>query len=252
MRPTMDDFFRNAAQCKDDSNLCSNSAYSNDKIGDDKKIDGTQYGFKSGEKVPANYFCLVEYKDIAYPGVFVNDTASVAHVFLQQENGNGGSVYTDTAGLLTLEKGKASRIVKYHNQPGVPMRVIYLLPSPTTASSAAGVKVTVLKMTKLEYYYDAATAGRLSTWAVITIIIGVTIVLLGCCLYCFCCKGKKGAATGDDDGYQRVGNQSRSSNSAAAQGAGGQAPRAGNQALVARIEQQRKERQAAEAAQQEV
>lgn len=76
---------------------------------------GTSYGFKSGAKIPANYFCLVDYKDLEFPGVFVNDTKRIANVFLQQDNGNGGSLYTDAAGLLTLESGKPSRILKYHN-----------------------------------------------------------------------------------------------------------------------------------------
>ena len=115
MKPTMDDFFRNAEQCKDESNLCSKSAYTNDKIQDGKKIVGTSYGFKSGEKIPANYFCLVDYKNLEFPGLFVNDTSSVANVFLQQDNGNGGSLYTDTSGLVTLGGGKAAGILKYHN-----------------------------------------------------------------------------------------------------------------------------------------
>lgn len=157
----------------------------------------------------------------------MNDTKSIANVFLQQEDGNGASVYTDTAGLLTLEKGRASRILKYKNQPGVPMRMIYLLPSATPASSAeSGFKLTILDMTKLEYYYDAATAGRLSTWAIIMMISGGVIVLFGFCAYCLCCRGKKGSATGDDDGYQRVSSSNNRKSNSNSQGAGGaQGPR---------------------------
>jgi len=84
------------------------------------------------------------------------------------------------------------------------MRLIYLLPSGADAAELANFKVTVLTLSKLEYYYDAATADKLSTWAVIMMIVGATIIIIGCCAYCLCCKGKNGAATGDDDGYQRV------------------------------------------------
>lgn len=81
-RPTMDDFFRGAAQCEDTSNLCSNKPFSF-KYSNGKKITGTKYDFSSDSSdIPSNYFCYVD-KSMEFVGIFVNDTKNSVHVFLQ-------------------------------------------------------------------------------------------------------------------------------------------------------------------------
>ena len=83
IRPTMEDFFRNAGSCKNEQSSCSRTQYTSKKL-EDKDIEGTQYGFNKdgGSTLPGNYFCLVEYDSIKYPGIFINDTSNNVNVFL--------------------------------------------------------------------------------------------------------------------------------------------------------------------------
>lgn len=81
------------------------------------------------------------------------------------------------------------------------MRLIYLA-SNSISISSSNFDVTILDMTKLDYYYNPATANRISTWAIIMMISAGVIVTTGICIYCVCCKGK-GSSTNDDN-YKRV------------------------------------------------
>ena len=85
MRPTMEDFFKNAAQCKNEMSSCSKKAYTAKKIQSGKDISATEYGFGKGggSHIASNYFCLVEYSHIDYPAIYLNDTSSIANVFIQ-------------------------------------------------------------------------------------------------------------------------------------------------------------------------
>ena len=91
----MKDFFSRASSCKDDLNICSKVSTTRDKI----NINAYSFGSKTVKDIPPNYFCLINEKNMDYPGLYINNTDDITHVFFQQEVAAGEFQYTDAEGL---------------------------------------------------------------------------------------------------------------------------------------------------------